>query len=152
MEHACRDRVKKRCAIWRFRHVRLFANARCKMHGARAWVAMREKSLFYKAFSAYRRAGNPGRGGVTFAPNLMPRTLRHGIGVGKAKTRQAERQAADLLSPKAAAIQAPTRQARYVVRLLRASMRRPSLSRPTWRPALLSLQQFVSPRFHPHSL
>ena len=34
MEHACRDRGKRRCAIWLFPRARLFANARCKMRDA----------------------------------------------------------------------------------------------------------------------
>ena len=68
MEHACRDRMKKRYAIWSFRRTRLFANACCKMHGARGRIAGAKNLLFYKAFRHTRRDPGPRRGGLVFGP------------------------------------------------------------------------------------
>src|ERR1700677_4180935 len=70
MEHACRDRMQKRYPIWCFRRARVFANARCKMHGARRVLARCEKPLFYRLFP---HAGD--RGAWVEGVSLLPLTL-----------------------------------------------------------------------------
>ena len=81
MEHACRDRGKRRCAIWLFPRARLFANARCKMRDALDPDRIGEPPFIHGLFGHTRgRAGQAARGPAEaesdpfpYAPNAAVR-------------------------------------------------------------------------------